>query len=64
MLGRTVMIPPRDDSTLSTSFLYTHHMWKPSRFSYGNLDSRRVCGIVSGKWSCVFKGIDMDKFPS
>lgn len=37
-------------------------MWKPLRFSCGNLDSRRVCGIFSGKWSCVFADGEMDKF--
>lgn len=39
-------------------------MWKPWRCWCGNLDSRRVGGIIWGKWSCVFKGIEMDKFPS
>ena len=39
-------------------------MWKPWRCWCGNLDSRRVGGIIWGKWSCVFKGIEMDKFPA
>lgn len=39
-------------------------MLKPSRFWCGNLDSMRGCGIIWGKWSCVFKGIETDKFPS
>ena len=63
MLGRTVMIPPRDDSTLSTSFLYTHHMLRQWRCSCGNLDSRRGCGIFWRKWSCVFPEGEIDKFP-
>ena len=38
-------------------------MWKPSRFSCGNLDSMRGCGSIWGKWSCVFADGEMDKFP-
>ena len=38
-------------------------MLKPSCFSCGNLDSMGVCGIFSGKWSCVFVDGEMDKFP-
>ena len=38
-------------------------MWKRLRCSCGNLDSRRGCGIFSGKWSCVFAEGEMDKFP-
>lgn len=38
-------------------------MWKPLAFSCGNLDSRRVWGIIWRKWSCVFVEGDMDKFP-
>lgn len=28
-----------------------------------NSDSRRVCGIVSEIWGCVFEEDEMDKFP-
>lgn len=37
-------------------------MWKPLRFSCGNLDSMRVCGNFGGKWSCVSAEDGKDKF--
>lgn len=38
-------------------------MWKPPCCSCGTVDSRRGCGGIWWKWSCVFKGLEMDKFP-
>lgn len=38
-------------------------MSKPPCCSCGTVDSRRGCGGIWWKWSCVFKGLEMDKFP-
>lgn len=60
--GRTAC-PPGANSALWTSFLYTRDMSKPPCCSCGKVDSRRGCGGIWWKWSCVFKGLEMDKFP-
>ena len=40
-----------------------HNTLRQWRFSPGKLDSTGVCGILIGKWSCVFAGSELDKFP-
>ena len=37
--------------------------WKPPCFSCGKVDSTCVCRILADRWSCVFTGSEMDKFP-
>lgn len=39
------------------------HMWKPWRCYAETLILGGLADYL-GKWSCVFKGIEMDKFPS
>lgn len=41
-----------------------YHMWRRSVCCPRNLDFMRVCGNIWRKCSCVFKIIEMDKFPS
>lgn len=56
-------IPPRLDSAFRESESQPQHMSKPPCCSCGKVDSRRGCGGIWWKWSCVFKGLEMDKFP-
>lgn len=63
-MDKTIEVPLRDSYALLISLLHTQHTLKQWRCSCGNLDSMRGCGSIWGKWSCVFKGIEMDKFPS
>lgn len=52
MLVRTVTVPPRDDSTLSTSFLYTQHMsrrwWCWKGINMNRKNQMTVLSVISG----------------
>lgn len=56
--------PLGEGYTFLASLLHTRDTWKPPCCWCGKLDSRRVCDIFSGKWSCVFLQIKKDEFPS